>query len=220
MFDRLELKNQLQLKEGIYYKETAIGKMGLYSVQGDMENIKEVLKKLNRHPAVEYAEMNLRCKVIEYEKFKRAENKSILSLDTIDNMLISKTTTPDDPLYSEQWGIESVNVLEAWQDIIGIDNKVTVAVLDTGVEGTREDLVGRIATGKNFAQYDSNGDPYPEDMQGNIDDNGHGTMVAGVIAAVYDNGIGIAGTVGPGNVEILPLKVLNDMGWGTFYDVA
>jgi len=42
MFDRLELKNQLQLKEGIYYKETAIGKMGLYSVQGDMENIKEV----------------------------------------------------------------------------------------------------------------------------------------------------------------------------------
>lgn len=116
--------------------------------------------------------------------------------------------------------IESVNVLEVWQDIIGIDNKVTVAVLDTGVEGTHEDLVGRIATGKNFAQYDSNGDPYPEDMQGNIDDNGHGTMVAGVIAAVYDNGIGITGTVGPGNVEILPVKVLNDMGWGTFYDVA
>jgi subtilisin family serine protease len=84
----------------------------------------------------------------------------------------------------------------------------TVAVLDTGVDYTHPDLSDRVILGKNSVA--NTFDPY--------DDYGHGTHVAGIIAAKADNG-----QYGEGvcpNCKILAVKVLNSEGWGTFFDIA
>jgi thermitase len=84
----------------------------------------------------------------------------------------------------------------------------TVAVLDTGVDYTHLDLAGKVIKGKNFV--DNNDDPF--------DDNGHGTHVAGIIAAKAGNnqyGEGVCP-----NCKILAVKVLNLYGYGSFFDVA
>jgi thermitase len=128
---------------------------------------------------------------------------------------------PDDPYYGIQWALENhgisfttdqgvnepgvddadMDITDAWLVSTGVGR--TVAVVDTGVDTTHPDLAGdRIATGWDFVD----GDPYPTDP------NGHGTHVAGTIAATTDNGIGIAG-VAP-DARILPLRVLDANGQG------
>jgi subtilisin family serine protease len=84
----------------------------------------------------------------------------------------------------------------------------TVAVIDTGVDYTHPDLSGKVIHGKNCVA--DNNDPF--------DDNGHGTHVAGIIAARAGNG-----QYGEGicpKCKILAIKVLNADGTGTFFDVA
>lgn len=77
---------------------------------------------------------------------------------------------------------------------------------NTGIDYEHEDL-GNYAGGFDFVNSDS--DP--------MDDHGHGTAVSGIAAATMDNGKGIAGF---SQVTILALKVLNETGWGTDWDVA
>lgn len=101
---------------------------------------------------------------------------------------------PNDELYAQQWGLDKIDVPEAWNITQGSPS-VEVAVLDTGVDASHPDLKERVLNGYDFA----NGDDDPSD------DNGHGTMVAGVIAAVANNGIGIAGV--DKKCKILPVKV-------------
>jgi subtilisin family serine protease len=95
----------------------------------------------------------------------------------------------------------------------GADGRgVKVAVIDTGVMGTHRDLTPALADGRArvlpgtsfLAGQAENGTP------GNVDPNGHGTHVAGIIAAAKDNGLGGAG-VAP-QAQILPVRVLNAAG--------
>lgn len=83
---------------------------------------------------------------------------------------------------------------------------IKVAVIDSGVDYTHPDLLGRVAGGYDFV----NGDADP------MDDNGHGTHVAGTVAAL-DNDVGVVG-VGP-EVSIYALKVLNASGSGYWSDI-
>ena len=82
-----------------------------------------------------------------------------------------------------------------------------VCVIDTGVEAGHPDLTGNVINGKDFV----NNDTIPND------DNGHGTHVAGVIAAKTNNGKGIAGI---SNGKVVGVKVLTAQGWGTNDDIA
>jgi subtilisin len=84
---------------------------------------------------------------------------------------------------------------------------VKVAVIDTGIYYDHPDLLGRYAGGYDFVNDD--GDP--------MDDNGHGTHVAGTIAAVLGNGVGVVG-VAP-SAQIYALKVLGSDGSGDISDV-
>lgn len=113
---------------------------------------------------------------------------------------------PDDPYYSGQWGITRTEVDRAWDTTRGAGD-VVVAVVDTGVKNL-PDFAGRVLPGHDFVNKDSNAD----------DDQGHGTMTAGVIAASGDNGVGIAGICW--NCKILPVKVLNAGGSGNYSDIA
>ncbi len=112
----------------------------------------------------------------------------------------------DDPLRSQQWALDAVPFEAAWAATRG--SGVTVAVVDSGVLGTHEDLIGSVLPG---IDYVNGGD-------GRIDPAGHGTHVAGIIAAHVDNGVGIAGAA-PG-VKILPVRVLDSSGSGSSSNVA
>jgi subtilisin family serine protease len=90
---------------------------------------------------------------------------------------------PNDPLYSQQWGLHQINAARVWDKLIPNQKAVIVAVVDSGICFDHEDMQGRITyTGAwDFVLNDS----YPLDL------DGHGTAVAGIIAAVTDNHTGI-----------------------------
>jgi type VII secretion-associated serine protease mycosin len=111
-----------------------------------------------------------------------------------------------DPLRPQQWALDNVPYEETWSHTNGAG--VIVAVVDTGVRADHEDLAGRVLPGHDFV---GNGD-------GRTDPDGHGTHVAGIIAANAGNDIGIAGAA-PG-VHILPVRVLDDHGSGSMSTVA
>ena len=114
--------------------------------------------------------------------------------------------TPNDPAYRAQWGITRAGVDEAWDTTRGAGG-IVVAVVDTGVRKV-PDIASRVLPGRDFVNNDSNAD----------DDQGHGTMAAGVIAGSGNNRVGIAGICW--NCKILPVKVLDSRGIGSYSDVA
>ena len=123
------------------------------------------------------------------------------------NKLVHALYTPNDPYYSEQWGPQHINVDSAW-DIERGNKNVTIAIIDSGIDYTHEDLEDNyLAEGYDWV----NTDPDPKD------DNGHGTFCAGIAGATLDNEKGIAGIA---QVNIMAERVLNETGWGTDWDVA
>ncbi|MDA8352777.1 MAG: S8 family peptidase [Firmicutes bacterium] len=114
---------------------------------------------------------------------------------------------PDDPQYSRQWGLRQVKAPSAWEITQG-ESGVTVAVLDTGVDYKHPDLSDKVLRGADYVEGD--GDP--------MDENGHGTHVAGTVAASTNNGTGIAG-MAPG-VNLYAVRVLDEEGSGSLDDVA
>jgi subtilisin family serine protease len=115
-------------------------------------------------------------------------------------------TTPNDTDWSAQWGLRLAGLQSAWDFTRG--SSIVVAVLDTGVDGGHPDLQGAILPGFNVV------DP----AAGPVDDNGHGTAVAGIIAARTNNRAGIAGICW--TCSILPVKVLGADGTGDTAQVA
>jgi subtilisin family serine protease len=107
---------------------------------------------------------------------------------------------PNDPLVSLQWGLPRLDVFKAWKVETGKRTKVPVGVIDTGIDATHVDLKGRVSEGFDFLETDD--DPY--------DDHGHGTHVAGIIAANVGNREGIAG-VSQG-ARIIPMKTCEAAG--------
>jgi thermitase len=116
--------------------------------------------------------------------------------------------TPNDPYFGSQWNLPAIHAPEAW-DITRGTAAIKVAVVDTGVDCGHPDLQGQCAAQVNYV--DSNSGPIQ-------DDNGHGTHVAGIIAAVMNNRIGVAG-VAPG-VKLVALKALDSSGSGDTTTVA
>ncbi len=109
---------------------------------------------------------------------------------------------PNDAAYPQQWHLPMVGSEEAW-DLSKGSSAVLVAVLDTGVDGNHPDLAGKLEPGWNVLNEGA----------APIDDNGHGTAVAGVVAAATNNGIGVA-SLGWG-CRILPIKVADASGWAS-----
>jgi serine protease len=112
--------------------------------------------------------------------------------------------TPD-PGRAQQWGLDAIGVPAAWAVTRG--GGVVVAVVDTGVAAT-PDLAGRLLPGWNVIAHSDDA----------VDDNGHGTHVAGTVAEVEGNGLAESG-VAP-EASILPVKVLDSTGSGSDVDVA
>jgi subtilisin family serine protease len=135
---------------------------------------------------------------------------------------------PNDPKFSEQWALESVRAPNAWTITTGSPD-VGVAVVGTGVDYHHPDLSSNIWINTEELHgepgVDDDGNGFVDDVHGwdfagervsvyddgtpdPMDRYGHGTQMAGIIAAVGDNGIGVAGV--SWKTKILPLKVLAD----------
>lgn len=177
--------------------------------------------------AVEYAEPNYQI-VLDPET--NDQSPPILAGED------KKDNLPDDPLFGVQWALRNIgqnngkekadlDALKAWEKTKG-KSDVVVAVLDTGVDYSHQDLasniwtrpdsipaykdneLGTVADEHGFNAVDNAGDP--------MDENGHGTHCAGIIGAEGDNNEGIAGI--NWNVQIMPLKFLGRGGFGTTKD--
>jgi subtilisin family serine protease len=143
---------------------------------------------------------------------------------------------PTDPRFDEQWALANsgqrggkqgadISAMHAWLTTTGTD-KVVVAVLDSGVDYTHEDLapnmwkrpasipayhdaeLGTVEDEDGFNAIDNSSDP--------MDENGHGTHCAGIIGAEGGNNIGITGV--NWKIRIMPLKFMNAGGYGTTKD--
>jgi serine protease len=124
-----------------------------------------------------------------------------------------------------QWGLTAIKAPQAWRKSRGAG--VTVAVVDTGADFKHPDLRRKLVRvpGSNLVKNTGFLCPF---MSGTIgqrrsravaqDDQGHGTHVAGIVAAATGNGIGVAG-VAP-RAKVLPVKVLDRSGHGDDGDVA
>ncbi|MGD0495286.1 MAG: NosD domain-containing protein [Candidatus Bathyarchaeia archaeon] len=123
------------------------------------------------------------------------------------NMRYQIDAVPNDPEWSKQWGLRTIEADWAWNTTVG-SHSILVAVVDTGIDWQHPDLAANyVALGYNWV----NNDPNP------MDDNGHGTHCAGVIAATINNSLGIAGLA---QVRIMGEKGLDASGIGSSSELA
>lgn len=134
-----------------------------------------VAQVLARHPQVKFAELD------------RA---------------VEPAQTTNDPALGNAWHLPKIGANTAWDRSVG--EGVTVAILDTGVDGNHPDLSPHLVAGWNF--YDNNATT--------SDVHGHGTKVAGVAAAVGNNALGTAGV--SWRSHIMPLRVTDSQGYGYY----
>ena len=114
---------------------------------------------------------------------------------------------PSDPGWSSQYGLVNIRAPQGWQYATG-SSSVTIAVIDTGIDLTHPDLAAKIVNGYDVYNNDNN----PQD------DNGHGTHVAGIAAAISNNNLGVAGV--SWGARLMPVKVLDAGGNGSYATVA
>lgn len=143
---------------------------------GQEENL---VKVFSRNPLVSYAEPNFKAYALE---------------------------VPNDPYFSNQWGMTKVQAPGAW-DISHGSTSAKIAILDTGIDKDHEDLAAKVVSRANFTTAPSDDDLY-----------GHGTHVAGIASALTNNALGVAGL--GYEARLMSAKVLDDNGSGYYSWIA
>jgi subtilisin family serine protease len=154
------------------------------------------------------------------------------------NYLVEKLGVPNDPSFTSQWNLRNtgqtggtpgadIKAVQAWDITTGSSN-VVVAIIDTGIDYNHQDLVANMWRNEadcNNNGIDDDGNGYIDDCHGidtfaddadPMDDDDHGTHVAGIIGAVGNNSVGIAGV--SWNVKMMACKFLGSDGFGTVAD--
>ncbi len=140
-----------------------------------------------------------------------------------DFILRTSSTLPNDPMINSLYALEKSSIYEAWDTATG-SSSVVVGVIDSGVDYTHPDLIANMWRNPGEIPgdgIDNDRNGYRDDVYGYdfingdgdpMDDNGHGTHVAGTIAAVGNNGVGVAGV--SWNAKVMALKFLGSNGSG------
>ncbi|MBI2026810.1 MAG: S8 family serine peptidase [Deltaproteobacteria bacterium] len=212
-------------------------------------SLNSLLNKIRNLPQVEYAEPNY-IYSIDMSSFSPRRVRQIMGID--------QSTMISDPEFEKNWGLNNVgqtdvsgqigkpgsdiDALQAWTQEIG-SRAIKVAVIDTGIDYTHEDLVNNIYqnpgelgeyTNDKGAQafketdgIDNDGNGFIDDVRGwnfvsnsndAMDDHSHGTHVAGTIGAYGNNEVGILGVTW--RVSLIPVKFLSSGGSGTLEDAV
>jgi subtilisin family serine protease len=191
------------------------------------EDVFTLVENLSKNPRVEYAEPDYILSVNDFT----VDSKIYSEADLKKLKTTAAVVTPNDPLYSQQSNISATHINEFW-DAYGTGNgSQTIAILDTGVDYNHPDLQANIWTNNKelngIAGFDDDGNGFIDDIRGwdfinndnaPLDDNMHGTHVAGIAGAVGGNNLGIAGAVW--NVKLMPLKVFQSNGQGNASTIA
>jgi len=131
-----------------------------------------------------------------------------------DSVLHVADTTPNDPGFPQQWGLKQANGIDigatkAWDVTTGSSSTI-VAIVDTGVDLTHPEFAGRFWTNPADGSHGYN---FVANTNSPQDDNGHGTHVAGIVAATGNDGVGVAGV--DWHAQIMALKFLDGNGSGS-----
>jgi thermitase len=114
---------------------------------------------------------------------------------------------PNDPSYVSQWHLPKVKAPEVWEWQKG-SPALVIAVIDAGIDTTHPEFAGKLVSGWNFVSGSAT----------IVDNTGHGTAVAGVIAAATDNALGIAGA--NWESKLMPLVVLDSNNYASYSNIA
>ena len=192
--------------------------------------VEEVISRLKNNPAVAIAEPDYLFKLTEQMEAQGDGGMGIMSI-------------PDsgtDPKYADQWHLDAVNAPAAWAHLEGLgldpggNSDIIIAVIDTGVDYTHPDLAPNMWINSQEIpnnSIDDDGNGFVDDIHGvtvvgnsgshsgnPMDDHAHGTHVAGIIAAVAENGIGGVGIAY--NTRIMAIKAAQYSGVLTASDIA
>lgn len=179
-------------------KKDQVTDMNIILLESTTKNTEELIRELEDDPAVEYAEPN----------YKR-----------------SPAYVPNDSFFSQQWSHNNtgqtvgtpdadIDAVEAWDSEV-IAPPIAVAVIDTGVRYTHEDLIGNMWDGRGCVNdlgtmitggCPNHGWDFENSDNNPSDDHGHGTNVASIIAANTSNERGIAGMSRYNNIQIMALR--------------
>jgi thermitase len=187
------LLRQHGLSEG-----AGIGSTGAQLIKVPADKESTLIEALSRNPAVEYAEPDELATAASTDQYFPRQY-------ALQNNGQSFTNTASDLVVAGGKADADVDAVEAWNVTTG--SGIRVAVLDSGVATDNPDINPKVVARANFSTAATNEDNY-----------GHGTHVAGIVAATSDNTIGVAG-VCPG-CTILAGKVLNDSGVGSSSGLA
>ncbi len=168
-------------------------------------------EKFNEEGAIFKFSSNYVNKLISNKNlFQYIQQESVIKTESLYLSDPGFTTNKTD--IDKQWALVSAGFLNAWGKATGTQDTI-IAVIDTGIDVTHVDLQSiNFLPGYNFLTNQ----PIPSDQ--NSDDNGHGTLVTGVIGAVPNNFTGIVGA--NWQVSILPIKALDSAGNGVSSSVS
>jgi thermitase len=156
-----------------------VGQTDLHIVDLPPGNETAVLARLAHHPHLKFAELD----------------KSV-----------EPSFTPNDPYLGSQWHTTKIGAPAAWD--LSQGSGITIAILDTGVDGSHPDLATQMVPGWNFYNNSSS--------TGDV--KGHGTWVAGAAAAAINNGMGVAAVAG--KAKIMPIRVSDSTGTAYWSSIA
>jgi subtilisin family serine protease len=210
----------------------------------EQADVYAVVQALSEAPSVEYAEPDYLRKLAEEPGSRGAREQGSTGASERGNTREFSSTPQHlrtlaqitDPLYAQQWHLSATNVPQAWQWLAdhglppGGNRDIVVAVIDTGVDLNHPDLTANLWTNSREIPgngVDDDGNGYVDDVHGvdvivnsgnPMDDHGHGTHVAGIIAAQANNGIGGVGVAY--NVQLMAIKAAQYSGVLASSDIA
>jgi thermitase len=162
-------------------KSAELAKIGVIIQEVPIDNLDTTIDALKSDPNVQYVGLN----------------GDVHAMDLV----------PNDPYFNNEQALQQIRAPQGWEYNTG-STDVTIAVIDSGVDFQHPDLKGKVQSGCDFVNEDTDAS----------DDNGHGTHVSGIAAAIGNDNIGIAGV--SWGAQILPVKVLDGKGDGKIASVA
>ncbi len=230
----LKTKQMLTTFNGKEFERPSLHNIFKLKTSVEPHKLFEAINALNESKHIRYAEPNFIVSIAGAEPLSPPLNEQeLLNWINENGMgdLYTKSNSvvvPDDPLYSQQWGISATQIDQVWETTTGTPDQI-IAILDTGVDWNHPDLAENIWNNSDESANgaDSDGNGFVDDVRGwdfvnndnnPADDNSHGTHVAGIAAARGNNGIGIAGANWA--AKIMPVKVFQSSGQGNMATIV